>query len=539
MTKIKKKIISLTVVFSMLIFSFAVPTTLAIGENVYDHSFDEEYWDVLYDYLGGYLEEDYNPGPYAGNSTQEDVIPDADAKFYQAYTNVMGVRSIYLAMQNFSWGLNAGFNASQYACAPFQVLVQHFNPAGDPSAHMFVINRFLGLMAYLDYDKDDYNPSIPSNNDNMYMGWAFYSGYHKTLINEFLSNNLSAPSWMLIDESVQTEATPIGMQKTTTASGDEYSFGMSYSNLFVVWQMLSATTGLDGNSTSAQLGYIVGASIIEELNFTYITTVENNNEVSTRVKYNIGNMTDLWIFSQYEYEIVQAIGGTVLNITDDFYIGYYNRTDGLQTRLEGYGSFPGFSLAIINTVNVISFSISTGVGTQLSFEDPLGTTLGASSIEIPSASCSTGGKTAYELNFEDTENYSLDGDPDHISTTFVLGTSLVATSINFGIILGFGIILPAFLANITQASEIIKGLILLQIAVQLSIVSFYYITCFPEWSGGTIRQDPTFTAYTGSIGGGPETSIPGYEIWLISLTGLAGISYVVLKLRKKRPQYFI
>ncbi|MFX1237098.1 MAG: hypothetical protein ACFE8P_05190, partial [Promethearchaeota archaeon] len=110
---------------------------------------------------------------------------------------------------------------------------------------------------------------------------------------------------------------------------------------------------------------------------------------------------------------------------------------------------------------------------------------------------------------------------------------------NFGIILGFGIILPAFLANITQASEIIKGLILLQIAVQLSIVSFYYITCFPEWSGGTIRQDPTFTAYTGSIGGGPETSIPGYEIWLISLTGLAGISYVVLKLRKKRPQYFI
>ncbi|MBN1801961.1 MAG: hypothetical protein JW891_10670 [Candidatus Lokiarchaeota archaeon] len=530
MANFKQKLLSMTIV-SILMLSFATPLVAAAGENLYDHSFAEEYWDVSYDFLGFQLEEDYKPGVYNGTATHNDSITDVDSKFYQTYTNVGGVQSLYIAMQNFSWDLDNGYNSSEYACAPFQLLVQHFNPGGDPATHLFVVNRFLGLMAYYDYKTDP--AELPSNRNHMFLGWSFYSGYHRLLLNERL-NDAGAPSWMHVDPSIETEAIPINLKKTTTSTGAEYSYGMSYKNVFTLWQPLSVSAGLDSSSTN--LGNIVAASVIEELNFTYITTIDNG-KVTTRVKYNIGEMTNLWVFSQWEEIISTAIGGDSLNLGSGYYLGYYNNSagGGIGARLSGFGIYPGFSLAVINTVNIMRFNIDEGSGSEIGFQNSTGSTIGQITHEIPAATCYINGHPVYKLNFDETSNYTLDGTEEHESTTFVVGRGLVSTPINFGTILGFGAFIAGFIGNLTETRAGIRVLLAAYILSHLSSVSvgFYYVTCFPDWAGGTIEQDPTFTAYTSAITG-ENGGIPGYEPWLIGLAGLCGISFVLYRIRKKK-----
>ncbi len=537
MAHYKKKLLGITVVLSILMLSIMAPLATATGEYLYDHSFSEEYWDTSYDFIGLHLEEDYSPGIYNGTATHEDSYTDIDSIFYQAYTNVGGVQSLYIAMQNFSWGLDDGFNSSQYACAPFQLLIQHYNPGGDPATHILVVNRFLGLMAYQDYKSG--SADLPDSNGHMYLGWSFYSGYHRLILNEALTN-IGAPSWMHVDPSIETEATPINLKKTTTSTGAEYSYGMSYKNVFTLWRPLNMSTGLDDSSTSADLGGIVAASFIEELNFTYITTIDSSSEeVTTRVKYNIGEMTDLWVFSQLEDNYVNYIGKGDYHLIDgDVYLGYYNNTEngGIVERLSGISALdiPGFSLAVVNTVNIMRFDISDGSGSEIGFRNAAGSILGDSNFEIPTATCSIKGHPVYELDFDETANYIHNGTDEHESTTFVIGRGLVSTPINFGTILGFGAFIAGFVGNLTEVGEYARLRLVAYILTHLSSVSvgFYYVTCFPQWAGGTIEQDPTFTAYTSAIPG--DEAIPGYEPWLIGLAGLCGISFILYKARKRK-----
>ena len=128
------------------------------------------------------LVADYNPGPLSSQVSAglTDSNPGLNNTFYGAYTNIGNVQSLYLAFNNLTWGSSA--NNSLYGCSPYQVLAQHFVPAGQPNIHILAINSFLGLLAYKD-NKTDGDTSLPDQNDEMYMGWSYWSEYHKLVAN--------------------------------------------------------------------------------------------------------------------------------------------------------------------------------------------------------------------------------------------------------------------------------------------------------------------------------------------------------------------
>ena len=91
-------------------------------------------------------------------------------------------------------------------------------------------------------------------------------------------------------------------------------------------------------------------------------------------------------------------------------------------------------------------------------------------------------------------------------------------------------LINGIIGNVTSANALISGLASLILAVQLDLADFVYVTCFPEWSGGTINQDPTFTAYANI----PSANIPGFELVFVSIAGIMGLSYVIMRIRKKK-----
>ena len=106
---LKKKIaFSLIVCLFFLSLFTSIPLGLAapIGSHI-GHDFSEEYWSILYDFAGNYLEKDYNPGPLS-NSVSDgltDDNTDVDSKFFIAwnfsYSNIPFATTFTLSDQYF------------------------------------------------------------------------------------------------------------------------------------------------------------------------------------------------------------------------------------------------------------------------------------------------------------------------------------------------------------------------------------------------------------------------------------------------------
>ncbi len=538
----KTKTIPILIVFSLLVFSFITPLTLGADAMPYliDHNYGEEYWSILFDVAGWELEHDYGPeGIYAGTSTGSDLNTDIDSKFYMAYTNVGNVQSLYIAMQNFSWGLDSGYDKNNYGCAPFQVLSQHFSPPGTPGKHIFVINRFFGLLAYLD-NKTDGDDGLPSANDELFMGWSFYSEYHKNMVNQEMQGIV--PDYMLIDNDTTTTAIPIQNVKTTSGDTTTYEYGMSYQNLFVLWQRLDVDQGL--NETTTSLSGVVGLSIIEELNFTYQTTVTATSAtystVTTTTEYDIGNMTELWVIGNDDNTLATSLGGNHVLLPGSVDLAYYNWTNNaLPNRLNGSDTYgiPGFSLGVVNTVNIMTMDFSKTDASQaiqsgVALANALGVPLGSTTQGINKAIYNDT-TPIYEIDFASKPTYKLNGVDGYNAPTQVINKSLFHTNLEFGTALAFAAFVIGLIGNATGLGPIAAAVFAAYMLAQgfVDQTSFYYVTCFPDWAGGTINQDPTFTAYANIPS---STNIPGFEPIFISIAGLMGLSYVVMRTRKKK-----
>ncbi len=540
----KSNKMSLFFLFSLIFLSSigSIPAIFVYGsmESHVAHNYSEEYWSILYDTVGNYLEEDYNPGSLSSslNEGDTDNIPEIDNKFFIAYSNLGNVQSLYVAMQNFSWGLNA-FNTSLYGVSPFQVLVQHFRPPGRPNIHAFVINRFLGLLAYRD-NKTDGLTNLPDASDELYLGWSFFSEFHKYLLNNAF-RALGVPEWMHVDNSSVTTAIPIPMVRTEDDDKITYSYGMSYKDLFILWQKLSVNDGLNETDDIQLLAKISAFAIIEELNFTYTTTfmkniTEGRSIVTTTTEYDIGKMTDLWVVGD-DASNATNFGGTYhsFGAVD---LSYYNETDGIGDRLNGTISTPGLSLAIINSANIaiLDFDKINLIYTDAqSFVDRNGLPIGGATQDIKRGIFNISNTPVYKIDFDGKPNYTLNGAEVYPAPTRVINAARVKTDLKLISRFHLGGLLAGFVGNITR-----KLGVLLLILAQVDLVDFYYVTSFPVWSGGTINQDPTFTAYgSSSIGDvSDKGAIPGYELWIISILSLMGISMILIKLKKQNKLKF-
>ncbi len=522
-------------IFSVIPLGQAAPIPI---ESKIGHTFSEDYWSILYDFAGDYLEEDYNPGP-----SQDDVsvgltdnITTTDSKFFIAWNNIQNVQSLYIAMQNYTWD---NTNSTRYGCAPYQLLIQHFRPAGQTNIHIFVLNTFFGLLAYREDTSNPGIPNIPDQNDSLYMGWSYYSEYHKFLANLiFLLNG--APKYMYFDNETRTKAVPIPMDETEPGT---YKYGMSYKDVFILWQKINVTEGLDNTVTKAEIIEKCSAfALLSEINFTYVvsqkeSTIPGLNEITTTTEYDIGEIKDLWVIGD-NGTVANYFGGENISITipTTANIGYYNGT-AAANRISGIASIPGFSLAVINHVNIIVMDLNNWqhqfqYSGNTDFIDESNNTLGASAKNITEASYDFMDNPAYKIDFASKPNYLHDGSTTYPAPTRVLRNDAIRTPLPLGFMENLYIrsVLALMIANLTGSG--LAGLIGFFSPI-LEDAKFFYLTCFPVWSGGTINQDPTFTVYIENEG----KRISGFEPLILSLIGVAGISLIIFRISKKKKLF--
>jgi len=530
------------IAFSLIIclFILSVFTIIPIGqaapvESGIGHNFSEEYWSVLYDFAGGYLEEDYNPGPLH-DELSEGLIDNniqVDSKFFIAWNNIQNVQNLYIAMQNFTWDVS-NTSVSLYGCAPYQLLLQHFRPPGQTNIHIFTINTFLGLLAYREDLTNPGIPNIPDANDSLYMGWSYYSEYHKFIANLiFLANGV--PKYMHFDNETITTAVPIPMKET---EDDCFEYGMSYKNVFILWQKINVTEGLDDSVSQADIIEKCSAfALLSELNFTYKvsyqeSTVPDLREVTTTTEYDIDEITDLWVIGDNK-TTTDHFGGKNISITVPVStdIGYYNET-AVGNRIDGSSLIPGFSLAVINHANIIIFDLANAQNQfqytgNTDFVDETDTILGASAKNITAARYDFMDNPAYKIDFASKPNYLLNGVDEYHSPTRVLRNDAIKTPLGFLEQLFVRAVLAGIIANLTGSAW--AGWIAF-FTPHLDEAKFFYLTCFPIWSGGTINQDPIFTVYIEE----ESRRISGFEPFILSLIGLSGISLIIFKIKKNK-----
>ncbi len=502
------------------------------------HDFSESYWSVVYDTVGSKLEEDHNPGPYQGNLSEglDDDIPNIDSKYYVAWNNLENVHSLYLAMQNFTWDVS-NYNSSLYGCAPYQMFLQHFTLPNMANYHAFVLNKFLGLMAYRDIPGG--LNGVPDENDSLYLGWTRYSEWHKYIVNTIL-DAFSIPEYYHIDDTKQGKATPIEM--TYDSATGTYEFGMCYEDIFVLWQKIAVEEGLDQTVQHTELLHNCSAfGMFSSINFTFkIKSVPSSsnpgyNEITTTTEYDIGELDDLWIIGDNS-TVADSFGGNSFNLNIpsplDIDIGHYNSTNyGISKRLNGTSSVPGFGLAVINTANVKVIKLGllpqliaanlTGQGM-----DPLGSTF----ANLSQAQFSYQGTPAYSIDFASKPNYIWNGTETLNAPTRVLKNALMKTNISHLMDLQTRLTLATLIGQLT--GSVWAGL--LSLVPDFFGEQYFSLTCFPKWSGASISQDPTFIVFAPATDGGDDGGIPGFNIPVIALIGLCSASIIGYTIWKRK-----
>lgn len=493
------------------------------------HSFSEDGWSIVYDVVGNELVEDFNPGPYADDVTAglTDNNTAMDMNFYCAYTNYHGVQTMYMALDEFVWDVEQD---DIYGCSPYQYLVQHFKPIGTSNLHVINVNKFLGLLAYRD------NPAningIPDDNDNLYLGWSFRSEWHKAVWNWLLANNSIEGEKYYFDKSEKTTATPIAL----TQEGNTYKYGMKYENIFILWQTADIE-GLDDTVTQANIvKYCTAVGILSELTFTYVISYEELEDdklaVTTSVEYDIGQFEKAYITDDTQ-AIADTYGGERLNLANiGRYVTFYDQSH-LPARLEGDASTPGLSLSVINTANafVVNTSKAAAEIKKQAYEDPEGSELGDVTKNITAADYSIGDDPTYKIDFAAKPTYVWNGSETLDSPTRVLKNGLIKEDFSFYD--GFA----STILGLSVADATSRPLLWLNSDVRKELVDvdFFYLTCFPKWSGETIEQDPTFTAYVVSdLSSSAGRRIPGFDLLIIGLIGIASMAIGIILIKKKR-----
>ncbi|TXT60618.1 MAG: exported protein of unknown function [Promethearchaeota archaeon] len=537
----KKKVsfIAITALFFVSLIS-ATPSTLAYGEDIFGHNLSEEKWSLIYDFAGSQVVSDPNPGPLSENMTEgkDDDIPNIDSNFFVAWNNFQNVQSLYLAMQNFTWDIDES-NSTLYGCAPYQLLLQHFRPPGQTQYHIFIENWFDGLLAYRELGDDATKNDVPDEEDALYLGWSYYSEYHKWLVNRVFKNRV--PDYALIDDEKGT-GTPIHIEEVQDGV---YKYGITYENIFILWKKLNITEGLDNTVTSIEVMNRCSAfGILSELTFEFVVSLEDSeiedlSEVTTTTEYDIGEMSEFWVIGDNETR-ANYFGGESYDITfpdSSFNVGYYNNS-GIKNRIDGNESqgIPGFSLAVLNHANIIVVDREDpdeDYSGETDFIDQTGDSLGVETKNITEAQYDFADQPAYKLDFASKPNYTLNGEEEYPAPTRVLKNEAVKSNVTMQSDFFLKVKLAELIANTTGASEgnwFERLKFYGRMLSELGGSKFFYMTCFPKWSGGTITQDPQFTVYVPAQNGGRR--IPGFEIATLTVVSLVSVSIILLAKHK-------
>ncbi|MFV2015111.1 MAG: hypothetical protein ACC656_06775, partial [Candidatus Heimdallarchaeota archaeon] len=474
--------------------------------------------------------------------------------------NSSKMNTIYLALNKLEFDLKASILGNTInlghvnGSAPFQTLMQYFNVL---DRDVFIANTFRG---YLAYETTPTDPTLGPG-DDVYLGYTMVETNFINFLNGVFGSKLA---YTIPD---------YGFEPLYTNTDTEKSFGMNYTNFFVVWQdvkpaPVDALNAFDNNFDQVVTGKdIVAASVFEYLTFTYKIVETKLNATHTKVdvitEYDVGPMKLLITRDDAtRYGLIEGFLSSVTDGVNSFNTAAQDITINLKqydTRLPnptisipslsfytgdavtqridasavlGAGA-TGFGLAIATSTNVIV------VGENVEDHEPL---TDAQDSVIP---LNINGNSIYETSFEGKSTYDRTlnngtvetGLPIYISTR---SPSELSSFIDFGNVASDYFKAQSLMTNglaVLSARELNPdrfGSILGPGDLNLRVDQTKYVTFvqMPQWSGLEVTQDPTFSAVAAvpqkagdstdtSNGGDGKSSepsgVPGFEFYAMIL----------------------
>lgn len=526
----------------LLVSSFG--SALAIGDYSVSeriaHKFTEESWAIRYDVFSNKLVEDLTPGNYSDDldETIPDQAPFTDAIFYIAYMNLGQVQTVYMAFDEFSRDTR---NVTYSGVSPYQMIQQHFRTAA--GKHVIVQNAFTGLVAYKENGTEN---GVPDRNDSLYYGDSLNNQLYKFYFNRLLSFSMGyAP----FDLDVVPQAFPKILELSEDGDRFTYTFGMDYTNLFLIWYPINIPDDLNELTTGTSLlSHAVAFSDLAYLNFTYTLSGQRVEDAPTNItlttEYDIGPITDLWIVNDDQVK-AENIGGEYIDVIGtENDLAHYNTSEAITTRLSGTSELPGFSLAVSNYARIINIEATVEDAYDTEVVDDEGEIVDGEDANenVTSLDLQTADRPVYNIDFASKPDYILDDNATYDAPVKLYPHSRLRNPIINKLDTMAFLYLNQITRTMIQARiDFVRENLNLegkQLTIDVSRRNIFYTICFPEWNGQSIWQDPTFTAYADpgtTSDGGFLTKINGYGIGILALAGFS-ISAVIIRKNRVTKQ---
>lgn len=507
--------------------------------------------------------------------------PNEDWQFLMAYMNQSGIETAYSALEKYEHDLtfrdllkanvvtaieaydeffNAGLRPALdetifhiNATAPFQQLVQHFTtPEFMGEQDTFVTNNFMALIAY----SSSPNDRTMDFSDDLYLGYTFSFQELIYAINQ----NLEGKTPYRVGNF---DYTP-----TFTETETGYKFGINYTNMLVLWQNIEAKPrGIDifdntNYINDAPGGVVFGqdlvaASVLDYLAFEYEFETDIIEGANTYVE---GSITTHYYIGETNFLVVNEDTIPTGPFANNPFVAAPSYTFTVPTTLQNIDLSPYISLTIPVEVTVglpdLAFYVGDDAKLRMNMANGFGLTVatatntfgaeeitagyndntGAASKDL---SIYSGGNTYYFHRYEDKDTYKLLGlddlwpefDPttDHEVIVHIIDKTQWGNwdtkDIGKGyFIVEFGM---AYLFTDWVAKQLSLQLTSIADSVDdyLGDMLFFTATEFPDWHGGEIYHDPTYSAVaamaavdgesseeTSGPGEEPSDGVPGFEI---------------------------
>ena len=395
------------------------------------------------------------------------------------YINQNGVKLLYIGFAGVDYG-NTKFQL------PLQSVVERFNTTkGEPA---MTASSLLMLMAFNDTKNSLYTGS-PDKGENLWASFTMGSDY---------SSVLAEGKTPMLQTSV--EVTPL------KASGNEYTWGMTYKDLAAVWWSVAGT---EPKLLPAAL------CIYDELGFNYrLVFNPSDRTVKLYVTYAIGEMRDLWTFSRL------ALMPTILHYNNT---GTYNlRQQKVSSEtIHGFLEQNGISMSIVMSQrtwvadNEVSYKVN---GSSISE----GTDVSSSSVQ----STTPDGQKVLDVSFGEKKTYKLDeasGAKTYNAITRIADVNFYARNPILKLQNALLFYSNAFMAHMFP----VKYAATAKVWMNSTKSDYLFITSYPTYGGYQVIHDPVYTAYTS-----PMTTTGG-QVPIPSVVILVGIMVVVFFLAKR------
>jgi len=569
---------------------FAIEVDLVgSGTSVFDP--DPENPDLIRDLL--------DPGATTGDSNEFE-----DEQFFLAYMNKSGIETAFSALEKFEhmltfkdfitedtyndiWAAGALFKPLRDALeaplshvngtAPFQQLVQHYTTSEDTGEKdVFVTNNFMALIAYSNgtgIHKDQLDTQ-----DTLYIGYTFAIQNLTDAINKALENH------------GHNKINYYDVESSFEKTDNGFEFGVNYSNMLVLWQPIDVKPkGIDvfGGAANDRLkdpeGIIYGhgiaaASVLDYVAFNYVFETEEfrgaNEYIEGRVttNYDIGETNLLITRDNQAYVDTHAA-----DWNNDPFAGEFQYTLHIPDEIADFDfstyipTLPDIPKSVIVNLPELAFFVGDDAKQRMMMAGGFGLTVTTSTTtfgvdvageeyeqEGDDINVKMGGKTYFFTEFTDKKTYKLQGlkdlwgiDPTVDRPVYVIPFDPEGWGVkDFGYALAYFVVEFALAYGFTafMAKEL-TGFVISEDSAKYVEVDLLYFTFteFPEWYGGEIIHDPTYSAVAALAAEQPETSateseessekptepsggVPGFEM----LSVLLGILPLYALYRKRR-----